>query len=108
MKQTTIFDIQEAREKRDQGLRQVSTNNERFLVVARDTAKNIAEWNGTVTMDQVRKWCPLEPLHPNAWGSVFRGKEWEFTGEYVQSKAVSRRGGMQRVWKLSTMRESHD
>ena len=100
MKQTTIFDIQEARDKRDEGLRQVSTNNERFLKAARDTAKRIAAVQGTVTMDEVRKQCPWEPLHPNAWGSVFRGKDWVFTGEYVQSQNVSRRGGMQRVWRL--------
>ena len=100
MKQTTIFDIQEARRKRDQGLNRVSDNNQRFLAVARDTAKRICAVKGTVTMDEVREVCPWEPLHPNAWGSVFRGPDWVFTGEYVQSKAVSRRGGMQRVWRL--------
>ncbi len=99
MKQT-IFNLDEARQKRDQGIKQVSDNNERFLVVARDIAKRIAARDGTVTMDGVRAWCPLEPLHSGAWGAVFRGSEWEFTGEWKQSKLVSRRGGYQRVWVL--------
>ena len=100
MRQTTIFDIDQARIKRDQGLQQVSDNNQRFVTVARETAKHIARRQGTVVMDDVRRECPFEPLHPNAWGSVFRGREWVFTGQYVQSKNVSRKGGMQRVWRL--------
>ena len=100
MKQTTIFDIEEARAKRDGGLSLVERNNQRFLQVARDTAKRICAVKGTVTMDEVREQCPWEPLHPAAWGSVFRGKDWEWTGEWKQSKIVSRRGGYQRVWRL--------
>ena len=76
MKQTTIFDIEEARAKRDGGLSLVERNNQRFLQVARDTAKRICAVKGTVTMDEVREVCPWEPLHPAAWGSVFRGKDW--------------------------------
>ncbi|MCP5016239.1 MAG: hypothetical protein GY938_13350 [Ketobacter sp.] len=99
MKQT-IFDLDEARQKRDQGIKQVSDNNERFLNEARKTAKWLAQGGGKITMDDVREHCPLEPLHPNAFGSVFRHDDFVFTGQYRQSKAVSRRGGMQRVWRL--------
>ena len=98
MKQT-VFDIDQARTKRDQGIKQVAENNERFIEAARVAAKVYAQRYGTVTMDDVRRHCPYEPLHPNAWGGVFR-KGFVPTGEFVQSKIVSRRGGMQRVWRL--------
>ena len=93
------FDLTEARARRDEGLKQVAENNQRFLEAARVAARVYAERYGTVTMDDVRRFCPYEPLHPNAWGAVFR-KGFVPTGEFVQSKAVSRRGGMQRVWRL--------
>ncbi len=82
-----------------QGIKQVARNNEHFLEVARDIARRHAMRYGEVTSDDVRKRCPLSPLHPNAWGAVFRGTEWESTG-YRTSHAVSRHGGMNRVWRL--------
>ncbi|MCP5018426.1 MAG: hypothetical protein GY938_24580 [Ketobacter sp.] len=96
----TLFDLDEARQQRDQGIKQVSDNNERFLDEARNTAKWLAQGGGKITMDDVREHCHLEPLHPNAWGSVFKHDDFEFTGEFRQSRAVSRRGGYQRVWVL--------
>ena len=100
MEQANLFNLEDARAKRDQGLQDVADNNGHFLMVARDIAKRLAAVNGTVTMDDVRRRCPLDPLHPGAYGAVFRGKDWVFTGVYVQSQKVSRRGGMQRVWRL--------
>lgn len=94
------LDLMKALERRDDGIRKVAENNQRFLQVARRIAKSQAVIHGTVTMDDVRYHCPLDPLHPNAWGAVFKTKDFEFTGRFVQSEAVSRRGGMQRVWRL--------
>ena len=41
----------------------------------------------------------LEPLG-NAAGSLFKGKHWEFTGEYQASLRTSNHGHQNRVWRL--------
>ena len=94
------FSLPQAIVMRDRGIKQVARNNQHFLEVARYYARDQARRRGRITSDDVRKACPLDPLHPNAWGSVFKSKEWMWTGEYRQSHAVSRHGGMQRVWRL--------
>jgi len=95
------FDLSVALQRQEDGIRQVAENNHEFLIAARGTAKLVAQSKGTVTSDDVRAGCPLVPLHPNAWGAVFKSKEFVFTGQYHQSKLVSRHGAMQRVWKLA-------
>ena len=99
MEQQT-FNLPAAREARDSGIKQVALNNDYFLTEARCVAKEIASRRGSVTSDDVRREARLEPLHPNAWGAVFKDPDFEWTGEYRQSQSVSRHGGMQRVWKL--------
>lgn len=95
-----VFNLNEAIVLRDRGVKQVADNNKHFLTIARNVARRTAMRKGEITSDDVRKNCPLEPLHPNAWGAVFKGKEWAFTGKYRTSHAVSRHGGLQRVWRL--------
>ena len=94
------LNFDEAIVRRDRGLKQVADNNQHFLEVARNVARQVAMRRGTATSDDVRRECTLDPLHPNAWGAVFKGKEWEWTGRYRMSHVVSRHGGMQRVWRL--------
>lgn len=94
------YDIFQARTARDEGIDQVSSHNLGFMDAARSVARMLCRVQGTVTSDDVRKHSQVEPDHPNAWGAVFRSKEFEFTGEYRQSKLVSRHGAMQRVWRL--------
>ncbi len=96
----TNFNLQLAMQFKEEGITRVANNNEHFLKVARNIARLYAKRHGTVTSDDVRRNCPLDPLHPNAYGAVFRGKEWRFTGHFERSEAVSRKGGMQRVWRL--------
>ena len=85
---------------RDQGIQQVAQNNEQFLEVARNIARSLAECRIEITADDVRKDCPIEPLHPNAWGAVFKTNEFEWTGEYRRSALVQGHGNMQRIWRL--------
>ena len=93
------FDLLEARNLRDEGIERVSSHNTEFLVTARKAARYICSVRGECTTDDVRRLLDIEPDHPNAWGSVFR-KGFVWTGKYRQSEVVSRRGGMQRVWRL--------
>jgi hypothetical protein len=97
----TEFNKQLAIDFKEQGIRQIAQNNQHFCKVARNVAASLIRRNGKVTSDDVRRNCPLEPLHPNAWGAVFRDKQFKWTGEFVTSKAVSRRAGVQRVWTFA-------
>ena len=74
------FNYPEAITLRDEGLRQVADNNPHFLKVARRIARRIARLHGTVTCDQVRAECPLDPLHHNCWGALFSHEDFEYTG----------------------------
>ena len=94
------FDIERARALRDEGIAAVAENNESFLREARRLARLIAEITGTVTCDDVRGVCMLDPHHHNAWGAVFKHKDFEWTGQYRQSKVVQGHGNMQRIWRL--------
>lgn len=95
------FDIEKARKVRDYGLKQVEMNGERFQEVARAVAYNYAmAHGGYVTNDDVRKHCPLIPHHPNAWGAVIKGDGRFVSVSFKESEAVSRRSGMQRIWRL--------
>lgn len=100
------FNLDAAEKAREEGIRQVAENNEHFLRVARSCAKKIAYRDGEVTCDDVRAICPLDPLHKNAWGAVFKTPDWQWTGEYRRSKLVQGHGNLQRVWKIR-IRDSH-
>ena len=60
---------------------------------------------GTVTMDTVSLEMQARGLHPemlgNAAGSVFRGKDWRFTGRWEKSARVSNHARVNRVWELA-------
>ena len=94
------FNLDTAIVLRDRGKKQVADNNPHFLSVTRNLARRIAMDKGEVTCDDVRRERTLDPLHHNAWGAVFKGKEWKWTGEYRTSHIVSRHGGPQKVWRL--------
>jgi len=101
------FNLSLALDFKERGITAVAGNNRHFLTTARNIAIALCKQNGSVTADDVRRNCPLEPLHPNAWGGIFRGKQWRFTGQFKQSDLVSRRGGYQRVWVLDPTGQKH-
>ena len=100
MSSQLTFDLEQARDARDQGLRRVCLNNQEFLKEARLTAQRLCRSLGTITNDDVRRECAVLPNHPNAWGAVFKSRAFEWTGAYIPSAMVQRHGAMQRVWRL--------
>jgi len=96
----STFNLELALEARDEGIRRVAANNEQFLNVARAIARQLASERGAITMDDVRASCHLEPLHYNAWGAVFKHKDFQATGEYRKSALVHGHGNRQMVWGL--------
>lgn len=87
---------------REEGEALVSAHNVDFLKVIRKVATAIAVSQGQVTIDELRGWAEtngLKPDHPNAWGAVFTGNEWEQVGE-VPSSVPSNHARRVRVWRL--------
>ncbi len=93
------FNRKRAEEEREKGIRRVAENSQDFLKEARRVARLLLEVRPTIIMDDVRKHCTLDPLHPNAWGAVFKHKDFQWTGQMRQSDIVTRHGGLQRVWR---------
>jgi len=94
-----VFNLPEAILQRDIGIRRVAESNREFLESARAIAKRLARYR-TITCDDVRKVCSVQPKHSNSWGALFKTKDWEWTGQYRKSALVQGHGNMQRVWRL--------
>lgn len=96
------FDLNLAERGAIYGIRRVEENNQKFLKAARSIAENRCRVSvtRTVTADDVRKYCPCQPKHYNAWGAVFRDKRFIFAGEMRKSQLVQGHGNLQRVWRL--------
>jgi len=64
---------------RDYGLDSVEMNNLPWVHRIRAVAVVLSQRNGYVSADDLRLYAQKnddEPDHPNAWGSIFRGKGW--------------------------------
>ena len=65
------------------GIKKVTANNKDWLDWIRAKAMQIALTVGAVSADDLRNVAVAhgrEPAHPNAWGAVFRGSQWEIVG----------------------------
>ena len=98
-----LFDELESEEIKRAGMAK-AVANAYPLQLARDIAEDIAiEGDGTADADRVGKRLQeqhdIYTLGPAA-GSIFRGKEWEFTGEWIKSDRKSNHGRMIREWRL--------
>jgi hypothetical protein len=75
-----------------------------LLEAARIYAFSIAKHAGSVTIDDVYGAMVRDGLKPtdlgNAAGSLFRGEDFEFRGEWRKSPRVSNHARFNRVWRL--------
>lgn len=90
-----------ARLKRE-GMQRAANKRRENLEMARDYARLCARKYGTVHADIVGRWTVRRgiDLGPAA-GSLFKGKEWEWTGEWVKSSRTTNHGRMLRLWRLN-------
>jgi hypothetical protein len=68
---------------RDKGLDLVEENAGDWIDWIRREAIQISARRGMVSASDLRKIADREgrqPHHPNAWGAVFRGRDWELVG----------------------------
>ena len=83
------------------GIDRVAKHNASFIEVMRGVAKRISLAHGSVSIDALRQFAGergIVPIHPNAWGGVFRGPEWQMVGR-EQSSVVSNHARSIIVWK---------
>ena len=105
--QSDLFDAVEADRLKEEGInRAVEWTQPKVLDKARDAAEYIAKICAEVTIDDVYDYlirCKFDAslLGPAA-GSIFKGKSWEFTGEWRKSTRTSNHSRMIRVWRLKS------
>lgn len=96
-----VFDKKRARELRDQGIAIASQNKATDLAIARDIARMLADRFGKVNIDMVQDRLIRRGIDlGNTAGAIFKTKEWEWTGEVIQSSRISNRARIIRVWRL--------
>jgi hypothetical protein len=97
----TLFDAIESAALKEQALAKLESAG--LLALARIVARQLAERWGTVNADHVghemKKRYGIDSIGPAA-GSLFRGPEWEFTGQRVLSSRVSNHSREIKVWRL--------
>ena len=85
-----------------QGMKRAAESRSVALSVARHCAKSHAYRYGKATADDATRHF-TKAMHEdlgNAAGSIFAGKDWEFTGEWRKSARPSSHCRMIRVWRL--------
>lgn len=91
---------------RDAGVQKTASKNATFIETMRGVARLICHRQGTVTADDLKEWAAqhhMEPTHYNAYGAIFRAKEWKEEFEFVRhvkSKQVQGHGNLIGLWKL--------
>ena len=102
---TRRFDLREGRRKGSVGNKLAASRHSYLLRYARSLAVSIAleRPDGGVTADDVYEQLIQRgidvQLLGNAAGSLFRGKNWIFSGERRQSRRVSNHGRWIMVWQ---------
>ena len=85
-----------------EGIAKVSVKGAGFLEDARNWAEYVSVVRGKVTIDDIREWAGSEgikPHHPNCYGAVFSGKDWECIGR-TKSRIPSNRSREIKIWRL--------
>lgn len=76
----------------------------KLILLGRQVACRLAAQGGTVTTRDVRRVMLAEGLYhegaPEHWlGSVFKGKQWQWTGEYAKYSTPSTAKHTQGAWR---------
>lgn len=97
------FDFPAAKRAREDGKQLVEDHNRGFVRHMRELALEICARKGQVDCDQLRQLAAeqgLAPVHPNAWGSIFRGRQWRPIG-WKASRLTTNHARMIRVWSAA-------
>ena len=100
-----LFDARQGEQMKFAGMTMAAQNNKEVLKLARSVAKEVAlgRASGEVSSDDVGKILSVKyqiaSLGPAA-GSLFRGKDWEWTGRFKKSERVSNHSRRIMIWRL--------
>ena len=84
-----------------QGLDTIEERDAGFIRAMRQKAMTISRDLGQVTTDDLRLWAAslgLYPRHPNVYGAIFRGPQWQVIG-YKPSVLPSNHHRRIAIWK---------
>ena len=93
--------LEDGQARKVEGQAVVADHNTEFVALMRAEARRISNERGWVTSDDLRVYASqlgLEPTHPNAWGSVWRGKGWRSIG-HRKSAVPQSHARMIRIWR---------
>lgn len=93
--------IEHGQRLKDRGQGVVESNNENFVWLMRKKAELIESISGQVSIDDLRRWAAernIEPDHCNAWGTIFKGKNWVAIGR-IRSAIPSNHARWITVWQ---------
>lgn len=68
---------------KEEGLDAVSVTDKTWVESMRESAIRISNLKGMVSSDDLREISAKSgylPKHPNSWGAILRGKDWEMVG----------------------------
>jgi hypothetical protein len=104
----SLFDGAESERRKHEGMRVAAMSRTELLRLARECAVKHAMLHGDCTADDVQRVMSerydidsAKLLGP-ASGSLFKGSQWRFTGEYRKSTQVRNHAREQKVWVLHT------
>lgn len=98
----TLFDWGQTHAQKEAGQELAVKAKGANLAKAREIAQMIAREYGQVNADQVGQELARLGIPTGPWmGSLFKGKEWEFTGQFVRSTRITNHGRLLRVWRLN-------
>ena len=105
MTQQDLFSLDAGRELKGEGMDLAAANRAEALAIARRGAFSAAVRRDDLTADADDAYRALERAGMadclgNAAGSIFKGAEWRWTGEFRPSERTSNHGRMIRVWRL--------
>ena len=101
-----LWDLEAGEQLKEEGRRRAEESHFSVLEFARDGLENIARGRESreVTADDATRYLVDNGIEHNALGasagSLFRGKQWEFTGRWEKSKKASNHASDLRVWRL--------
>ena len=104
-KELDLFDVAESNRRKEEGMTSAEYGGKHLLLEhARHVAKQIAmlRESRTVSADDVGKAFEREGITEslgNSAGSLFKGKEWEFTGQRIKSTRKTNHSREIKVWR---------
>ena len=100
------FDAERGESEKRRGMEIAARSKQERLKWVRRCAENLANKNGFCHADMLAEYLAhrfkldMHDLLGNAAGSIFAGREWEFTGRRIKSTRVRSHGNELKVWRL--------